>query len=67
MMNSKPDVVVDCPRCGSHLVACVRAEEQMQVRHWICFGCRYESRAIGRERMLTVEHVVGEHKYRGRD
>lgn len=56
-MSSEPDVVVSCPRCGSHLVACVRASEQMQVRHWLCPSCRYDTRAIGRERLLTVDDV----------
>lgn len=67
MAAPDPGVVVPCPRCNQHLVACVHAGAEMRVRHWWCPGCGYESRAIGRERMLTVEHVVGEHKYRGRD
>ena len=55
-----------CPHCAHPLTACIAASEQMQVRHWWCQVCGYESRAIGRERMIAVEQVVSEAKYRGR-
>lgn len=48
------------------MVGCVAAD-RMEVRHWWCLGCGRDERAIGRERMLTVEQVVPDAKYRGGD
>jgi hypothetical protein len=50
--------VSSCPHCGQPLVACVHAQDKMQVRHWYCMACKYDTRAIGRERMLTVDDPV---------
>lgn len=48
---------MNCPHCACPLTACIAASEQMKVRHWLCPSCRYDTRAIGRERLLTVDDV----------
>jgi hypothetical protein len=58
---------VNCEHCGHKLTPCIHAAEKMQVRAWWCQGCGWHGPAKLRERLLTVEQVVSESKYRGND
>jgi len=44
-----------CPHSQNPLSPCIHAQDRRQVRHGLCGECGHDTRAIGRERLLTAD------------
>lgn len=56
-----PDARMPCPGCPMDLMRCfgISTDGTARLRHFWCRGCGYESRAIGRERLIEPQEDDG--------